>query len=250
MSSDLQGTESARFKARQVTRPRAQVEAQLREAILSGQFAQGDKLPPETKLAEQFGVSRPTVREALGSLVSSGLLRKTPGVAGGSFVNSVTTDSLSRTLTESVDTILQLGALTIEELTDVRRALELPAARWAAEHRSEEHLDRLRTIVGRQRTTTIDDPNIPAYDLDFHTTVAQASGNRLLIAFVTALHSSTHPVQYLEITQAVGRRMVKQHIAIAAAIEAANPDGAVEAMDEHLAYALQHSVNCATISAL
>ena len=55
-----------KFKAQQVTRPRVQVEQQIKEAILLGQFAQGDKLPPETALAEQFGVSRPTVREALG----------------------------------------------------------------------------------------------------------------------------------------------------------------------------------------
>ena len=86
------------FKAKQVTRPRDQVEQQLREAILEGHFAQGDKLPPETELATQFGVSRPTVREALGALVSAGLIRKIPGVAGGSFVNTVTPDSLSQML--------------------------------------------------------------------------------------------------------------------------------------------------------
>ena len=83
------------FQAQQVLRPRAQVESQIREAILRGDFSQGDKLPPETELAQQFGVSRPTVREALGSLVAAGLIRKIPGVAGGSFVNSVTPDSLS-----------------------------------------------------------------------------------------------------------------------------------------------------------
>ena len=70
------------FQANKVTRPRDQVESQLREAILNGHFAQGEKLPPETELAHQFGVSRPTVREALGALVSSGLIRKIPGVAG------------------------------------------------------------------------------------------------------------------------------------------------------------------------
>jgi DNA-binding transcriptional MocR family regulator len=72
------------FKAQQVTRPRAQVEAQIKEAIFLGQFAPGDKLPAETELAEQFGVSRPTIREALASLASAGLIRKVPGVAGGS----------------------------------------------------------------------------------------------------------------------------------------------------------------------
>src|SRR5947199_10053494 len=99
------GRAGSRFTAKRVTRPRIQVEEQIKDAILSGQFGQGDKLPPETQLAEQFGVSRPTLREALGSLVSAGLIRKIPGVAGGSFVNSVTADSLSNTFRPAAGTI-------------------------------------------------------------------------------------------------------------------------------------------------
>ena len=120
MSTEINRSDTPRFTAKQVTRPRAQVEQQIKEAILSGQFAQGDKLPPETQLAQQFGVSRPTVREALAALVHTGLIRKIPGVTGGSFVNSVTTDSLSQTLGEAMERILRLGALDIEELTDMR----------------------------------------------------------------------------------------------------------------------------------
>jgi DNA-binding FadR family transcriptional regulator len=236
------------FKAKQVLRPRAQVEQQIKEAILSGQFAQGDKLPPETQLAELFGVSRPTVREALGSLVSLGLIRKIPGVAGGSFVNSVTTASLSQTLGESVDTILRLGTLDIEEITAVRRVLEVPAARMAAENRTLEHISRMQTIVERQRTTTIDDPDIPSYDLEFHATVGDASGNRLLGAFVRALHSGTTPARYLQVTPQVGKTAVKQHIAIAAAIEAGNTDGAATAMEEHLDYVLKYSAPCSWVA--
>ena len=232
------------FKAKAVLRPRAQVEQQIKEAILSGQFAHGDKLPAETQLAEQFGVSRPTVREALGSLVTEGLIRKVPGVAGGSFVNSVTTDSLSRTLGDSVDTILRLGALDIEEITVVRRVLEVPAARMAADHRTLEHIERMQAVVEKQRTTTMDDPDIPLYDLEFHATVGEASGNRLLGAFVRALHSATAPVRYLEVTKAVARNGTKQHIAIAAAIEAGNAEGAAQAMEAHLDYVLKYSTNC------
>src|SRR3954468_23176963 len=130
-----------KFTAKQVTRPRAQVEQQIREAILGGAFSPGEKLPPETQLAEQFGVSRPTVREALGSLVTAGLIRKVPGVAGGSFVNSVTTESLSQTLRESMDIIVRLGALDIEEITAVRQVIEIPAARMAAAHHTLEHVE-------------------------------------------------------------------------------------------------------------
>jgi GntR family transcriptional regulator, transcriptional repressor for pyruvate dehydrogenase complex len=229
------------FKAKQVIRPRAQVEKQLREAIMSGQFGQGEKLPPETELAEQFGVSRPTVREALTSLVASGLIRKVPGVAGGSFVNTVTPDSLSRMISESVDTILRLGTLDIEELTELRKVLEIPSARWAARNRTDEHIESLRGIVARQRATTIGDPNIATYDFEFHTTIGQASGNRLLASFVAAVHGATHPLEYLEVTPEVGSNTVKQHMAILAAIEAGDAEKAADAMAAHLDYVLRYS---------
>jgi GntR family transcriptional regulator, transcriptional repressor for pyruvate dehydrogenase complex len=249
MSAEIKRSGTPRFTAKQVTRPRAQVEQQIKEAILSGQFGQGDKLPPETQLAQQFGVSRPTVREALVALVNTGLIRKIPGVAGGSFVNSVTTDSLSQTLSESMETIVRLGALNIDELTDMRRVLEIPAARLAAENRAVEHLERLQAIIERQRTTTIDDPEIPSYDLAFHTTIGHASGNRLLAAFIGALHSSTLPARYLDVTPAVAHKTVKQHIAIAAAIEAGNAAGAADDMEEHLDYILRNSTPCSVVIA-
>jgi len=232
---------NSKFRARVVTRPRDQVEEQIREAILAGHFGQGDKLPPETELAQQFGVSRPTVREALGALVSAGLIRKIPGVAGGSFVNTVTPDSLSQMLSESMDTILRLGALDVAELTSVRRVLEVPAAEWAATNRRDSDVETLRSIVDRQRETTINDPEIPSYDLAFHTTIGHASGNRLLAAFIAAVHDSTHPAQYLTVTEEVAHRTVKQHMAILAAIKDKKPEAARDAMASHLDYVLQYS---------
>jgi GntR family transcriptional regulator, transcriptional repressor for pyruvate dehydrogenase complex len=243
MSIDRKRPDSPEFKVQPVVRARVQVEQQLKEAILHGQFGQGDKLPAEAELAQQFGVSRPTIREALGALVSAGLIRKIPGVAGGSFVNSVSPDSMSQMLKESMDTTLRLGTLHIGELTEMRRVLEIPSARWAAQHRTNEHLEVLRSIVEQQRTTTIDDPNIPAYDRAFHTTIGQASGNRLLAAFVAAVHGSAHPAEYLEVTPEVGRKTVKQHIKIVAALEAGNPAGAAEAMEAHLDYVLRYSTD-------
>ena len=114
----------------------------------------------------------------------------------------------------------------------------------AAGHRTDGHIERMRAVVGRQRTTTIDDPDIPTYDLAFHTAVGDASGNRLLGVFVRALHASTSPVTYLDVTRAVARATVKQHMAIAATIEAGDAEGAASAMAEHLDYVLKHSTNC------
>ncbi len=242
MTLDETSTESGRaFNAQQVLRPRAQVEKQIREAILDGDFAQGDKLPPETELAHQFGVSRPTVREALGALVTEGLIRKVPGVAGGSFVNSVTPGSLSTMLSESMDTIVRLGSLDIDELTAMRRVLEVPAASWAATHIDEAQLDALQRIVDRQRTTTIEDPEIVSYDRDFHVTIARASGNRLVAAFVSAIHEATRPAQFLCVTPEVGRSTVRQHLAIVSALRRGSSQDAADAMEAHLDYVLRYS---------
>lgn len=238
------------FPVTQVVRPRAQVEFQIKEAILKGEFAQGEKLPPETELAQQFGVSRPTVREALGALVSAGLIRKVPGVAGGSFVNSVTPSSLSATLSESMETIVRLGALDMDELTAMRRVLEVPAAERAALHGTEQQLLTLERIAEQQKQTTIEDPDIVSYDRDFHVTIAQASGNRLLAAFVSAIHESTRPAQFLCITPEVGRTTVKQHLAIARALREGSPQGAAEAMDEHLEYVLRYSTDAGRTEAV
>ncbi|OZD11625.1 FadR family transcriptional regulator [Rhodococcus sp. 06-156-3C] len=232
------------FKAQQVTRPRDQVEQQLREAILDGRFKQGSKLPPETELAQLFAVSRPTVREALGALVSGGLIRKIPGVAGGSFVNTVTPDSLSQMLSESMDTIVRIGALDIAEITEVRRLLEIPAAEWAARNRSDADIATMKAVIELQKKISIDDPNIPEYDRRFHSSIGYASKNRLLAAFVSSVHDATHPAQFLEVTPEVAQKTVRQHIAIEAAIEAGDPTRAGAAMREHLDFVLQYSLPC------
>jgi DNA-binding FadR family transcriptional regulator len=144
-------------------------------------------------------------------------------------------------LSESMDTIVRLGSLDIDELTSMRRVLEVPAASWAARNRQAQHLSALQEVVERQRTTTIDDPDIVVYDRDFHVTIAQASGNRLLSAFISAIHETTLPARFLCVTPEVGRETVKQHIAILGAIIAGSSSGAAEAMDEHLEYVLRYS---------
>ena len=231
-----------KFQARQVTRPRDQVEQQIREAILDGQFAQGEKLPPETALAQQFGVSRPTIREALGALVSAGLIRKIPGVAGGSFVNTVTPHSLSQMLSESMDTILRLGALDVAELTSVADVLEVPAAEWAAKNRSQGGPDTMHAIVAeaarhddRRPRHPVLRPRLPHDD--------RARFRQSALGGVHRAQSTTRPTRRSTFRSPtkVGRHTVKQHMEILAAIENGNGEAARDAMDSHLEYVLQYS---------
>src|ERR1700761_5322280 len=86
------------FRPQPVLRPREQVEHQIREAIYAGTFRQGERLPSEAELAKTLSVSRPTVREALRSLVAAGLVSKSTGASGGTFVQTLSHESLGTAL--------------------------------------------------------------------------------------------------------------------------------------------------------
>lgn len=234
--------ERSKFQATQVVRPRKQVEHQIKQAILEGEFAQGDKLPSENELAEMFGVSRPTVREALRSLAVAGLIDKVPGAGGGSFVKSVNHESLGRMLYDSMSNILRLGALDLDEVMSVRRLLDIPVARLAAERRSDEDLESIRAVLTEQRSISLSDPGVPQLDASFHSAIAEASGNRLLAAFVSALHHVTQPAQYLALSDDLARSTLRQHKAVLRAIEAKDPDAAAKAMEQHLDYVSRFTI--------
>ena len=131
------------FVAVPVRRLREQVEEQIREAIRSGQLAIGARLPSEIALANSFSVSRTTVREALRSLAARGLISKAPGSGGGSFVKSVDHWSLGHIVREGVEHLVQMGTIETAEASSVRKILEVPAVRMAAENASEGDLDAL-----------------------------------------------------------------------------------------------------------
>jgi GntR family transcriptional regulator, transcriptional repressor for pyruvate dehydrogenase complex len=224
------------FQPTPVRGPRAEVEEQLRQAIALGELAAGDKLPSEPDLAKLFDVSRSTVREALRSLASSGLLRKTPGSGGGTFIREVDSEQLEATMSDTMGLLLTLGELDEDEVAFVREALEVPACRLAAINRTEGDLAELRDLVDSEKEATVADAAVVDLDVSFHGRVARASGNRLLYAFVQAMHNVARPVDYLLLSEDVGRSAVRQHIAICKAIEAQDPDSAERAILDHLAY--------------
>lgn len=224
------------FNPRPIRRPREQVEAQIREAIMSGTFRRGDKLPSETALAEQFSVSRTTVREALRALAEAGLVSKIPGVAGGSFVQSVDHRSLGGVLGDSLANVLRIGSISPAELRQLRRLLEVPSAALAAEQRTEDHLAVLDRVVAREKEARVEDPEVPDLDISFHSAVAEASGNRPLASFVAALHRVVRPVESLNLSPEAGRETVRQHLRVVHAIRSRRPEDAAQAMSEHLDY--------------
>ncbi|MEU1522228.1 FadR/GntR family transcriptional regulator [Nocardia rhamnosiphila] len=238
--SDPQTSRPMRKIGQKVLRPREQVEDRIRQMVLSGELNSGEMLPPETALAKQFNVSRTTLREALRSLTTQGLIHKVPGARGGNFVNSVDHHSLGTVVIESLHNLLELGSIAFSEVAEIRQYLEVPAARLAATNRTAKELEQLHEVVEQQKSASVDDPDIPKLDEKFHSLIAQASRNRVLASFVAALHHETEPVHYLDLSPEVGRATVRHHKAIVDAISAKDPDAAEAAIVEHLSYLRVH----------
>jgi DNA-binding FadR family transcriptional regulator len=144
--------------------------------------------------------------------------------------------ALSGQLGQSVETTLRLGSVSYEELLQVRRVIEPPCAGLAAAHRDDEHISLLEAGLARQRSVTVADPEITDYDIEFHSVIAEAARNRLLAAFITALHRVARPVQYLDMTPAQGRKIVQQHASIIEAIKRQDVGRAESDMAAHIEF--------------
>ncbi len=234
------------FSPEPVRRPREQVEKQLRDAIVASTFKPGERLPSEADLAREFQVSRATIREALRVLVSEGLIAKVAGAGGGSFVQSIDHDSLKSLLSGSLETIMKFGSVSFDEVNDVRRMLEVPAARLAAENRTEEQAAELRRLIKRQEemfAESRDDHDPELYELgqSIYSLVAQASGNRLLASFVSALSQVTVPVYMRELRPDEAKAARDRSRSLVDAIDRKDSLSAEAAMSAQLA-PIQHHV--------
>lgn len=146
-------------------------------AITLGHLGAGSRLPTEAQLAEEFGVSRNTVREALRPLEAQGLIIKKAGAQRGSFVRSVSAESLSEELRRLMQQLLSLGRISHDEIAEVCRHLEGPAIRLAAQNRTEIQLAQMWAIVRGENQRSLDGAT---YSL--HGMIAEASGNALFSA--------------------------------------------------------------------
>ena len=119
------------------------ITSQISDAIINGELKPGDRLPPERELAEQFGVSRTVVRDAIKMLSGRGVLqvRREAGI----FVATAEETAMGRL--GQLANVLPLQGAGLRDLFDVRKVLEAQGAEWAAQRRSAHHVERLRSIV-------------------------------------------------------------------------------------------------------
>jgi GntR family transcriptional repressor for pyruvate dehydrogenase complex len=149
----------------------------IRLQVLAGVLTAGDRLPNETELGTQYGVSRSTVREALRLLSSEHLVVTTRGVGGGSFVSYPNSEQISRNLQTGIS-LMGSARVSVDDLLEVRLMLEVPGAAMAAERRLPDDLVALHAALldheGQQPAT------LHANTRNFHQLLLVASHNPLL----------------------------------------------------------------------
>jgi DNA-binding FadR family transcriptional regulator len=198
------------------------VRSQLVELIESRQFEVNDRLPSEAELATSFGVSRSVIREALHSLNALGLTKSYAG--RGTFVAATQAQSQ-----------LLIGRYLPSHLNEVRRHLEVPSARLAAERRTQENVDELLGLIAKFDETE-DPTDRVQVDALFHIAVARATGNPLFPRLIEDLRAVLQD-QALAVSAVPGRtnQASAEHRAIFEAIRDGDADMADLAMRRHLA---------------
>jgi GntR family transcriptional regulator, transcriptional repressor for pyruvate dehydrogenase complex len=173
-----------------ISSPRASAEVirQIRNAVEGGHLAPGDRLPPERELANKLGVSRVTVRDALRSLESDGLVTIRVGSGGGAFVSVPKAEHLQR----GVDNLLLTSALTASEVTEARLIFELGAVELACHRATEEDIADLEEICADAERANAAGSFDVRLSTAFHVRLARASHNRAVALMTEALQEPIH----------------------------------------------------------
>src|SRR2546427_3639528 len=151
------------------------VARQLQDGDFFRAFRAGDRLPSERVLAEQFGVSRISVRDALRSLESSGLVEIKVGSNGGAFVREQDFDPLRGTISSMIRT----GKANILELVEARKIIETVVVQLAAQRATQEDLRAMRAAIdAARRSSEAGDYNYGPHSIAIHAALARAAENR------------------------------------------------------------------------
>ena len=212
---------------------------QIKQLITDGRLKPGDRLLAERELAEQFQVSRASVREAIRTLEMLGVIDIRPGE--GTFVRGTETDDIIRPLAM----FLAVERSSLLDMFEMRRIFETATASLAAERATEEELDHIEAMLEkmRERLNVLDPEKGEEFDAAFHYAVAEAAHNTLLNKLFKTVseefakaNSVARRQLYLDNIQNA-QKIIDQHSEILEAIRSRSPKKAGEAMLAHLIFA-------------
>ena len=204
-----------------------EVSARLEREITDGRYPSGTVLPSQGEVAQQFGVSRTVVREAMRVLCSRGLLEVSQG--RGARVREATGETVVR----SLGTYVERHGDSALALMEVRLPLEVECAALAAERATPEDIEALRDCQRRLNESNTVEHQIAA-DVEFHRRVAESTGNSLFVLMQQALTQSMEQHLRWALNRLGLRRPERSHPPIVEAIKRHDAEAARQAMTLHM----------------
>jgi DNA-binding FadR family transcriptional regulator len=204
---------------------------QIRDAVLSGKFQVGDRLPNERALAEQFAASRTSVREALRGLEQAGVILIKKGIRGGVFV----ADPDHRLVSRPFQTLLRLRKITMDNIVEARLIFEPEAARLAAQRAEPEDLEEMNDVIERMSAAVKGGELPTSFDLRFHKLIARAARNPILeMLSDSMLEVASQVITGLHPSRDVLRHVVRRHREVFEAVRKGDSDLAFTVMSRHI----------------
>jgi GntR family transcriptional repressor for pyruvate dehydrogenase complex len=206
-----------------------QVVARVYELIRGEDLKPGDRLPPERELSKQLGISRPSLRAGLSSLISMGVLHSRQGA--GTFL----VDGPPALDSEPLRLLAQLHGFSFEHMFETRSILEVGAAGLAAERATGEQLATMSEEIAEMFAALKDPQQFLVHDVAFHRAVATASGNPTLATLVEMVSAVLYERRRETIDRAHDfNESLDLHRQVYRAIRARKADEARAAMSEHI----------------
>jgi len=205
---------------------------EVKKLIIDRKLLPGTMLPPERELAEQIGVSRTVVREAVQILTAMGLVESRQGV--GTLIRQANGDQLS----EQLNLMLQTKGFTLDNLHHVRSILEVEIAALAARQASEEEISELNGIVNRMEAQAGDPIAYAESDAEFHRCLAKISHNPLLVLLLDSIGDILREVR-LSVSKYpdISLKAMPDHRQILERVQERDSEGGRQAMRLHLEHA-------------
>ncbi|PCJ06649.1 MAG: GntR family transcriptional regulator [Rhodobacteraceae bacterium] len=211
----------------------AQIATMIKDAIVGGELIVDQRLPSEAELADQFQVSRSTVREALKRLAAQSLIRTQRGATGGAFINRLSfEEAYSQQITTST-LLLSMNAVSFDTACEARYALERACAPLSAERRTADQLATMRAEVSRQAQPNLSDEAFCASDVAFHRALVDGAANPVLSYQLAGAVEAMQPLMNMITFSARSReKIVSLHSQIADAIEAGDGGAATQGLTD------------------
>lgn len=218
----------------------AQIAEAIRDSIISGAMIVDERLPSEADLAEQFDVSRSTIREALKRLAAQSLIRTQRGAFGGAFVNRLSYDDAREQLITTSTLLLSMNEVSFDTACEARFALERSCAPMAVKRRLDAHLEIMEREIARQSDTDLSDEAFCASDVAFHRALVDAACNPVLSYQLSGSIEAMQPLMNMITFTARSRgEIIEIHSELTEALRDRNSEAATSTLNRLETYTKQ-----------